>query len=565
MHSIPLHNRIGLKVFFAFLIAIVPLIGVIASLNYGITLDAMDHARNLVCRAVFEAAAEQDAQVTQVREMLRQLAAQTEIRALNARAATPVLRRALGEKSCLTNLFLCDAAGRVLASAKPGYVGRDVSRRQYVRDALAKGGIAHGRYVISAVTSRPALHFSCPTKAPDETPTGVLVAALDLTRYGGVFARLGLPRGGFLELLDGKGVRLWRTPPEKAAPVGRSPDPALVAKVLGPKRAGYLVETGLETGAVLVAYRQLAAADDAHGRYGVMLVGLPAATAMADARSKLAVSVAISAGSVGAAILVAVLLGRVVIVRRLGVLADLVTDVEQNRVCLLPRDFGSDEIGILGRRFVDLSQELHEKNGKLAEAMDQLRREKTNLEAVVGQLGQAQEELVRRANFDALTGLRNRRSFNERLRGEFARWRRYGTPLTLVLLDIDDFKHVNDTYGHGAGDEVLRAVADRVRHCLRATDEPYRVGGEEFALILSQTRAEDGLAVAERVRATMAGRPIPLSDGGQVRLTVSLGLAEVRDGVPAQKDLYTAADKALYRAKALGKNRVVHAPPPGEG
>jgi len=179
----------------------------------------------------------------------------------------------------------------------------------------------------------------------------------------------------------------------------------------------------------------------------------------------------------------------------------------------------------------------------------------------VGQLGRAQEELERRASFDALTSLRNRRSFNERLRSEFARWRRYGTPLSLVLLDIDDFKRVNDTYGHWAGDEVLSGVAGRLRHGLRVTDEAYRVGGEEFALLLPQTRAEDGLVVAERVRAAVAGRSFPLSEGGPVRVTVSLGLAEIRADMPAQKDLYTAADRALYRAKALGKNRLELAPP----
>jgi diguanylate cyclase (GGDEF)-like protein len=566
MQEIRLIHRIGSKVLFAFLVAIIPLIGVIVSLNWYINRDAMEHVRGLVCRAVFEAAAEQDGLVAQLREMLLQVAARLETRSRDAAALEALLRRAREEKPFLAHLLWCDTAGTVLASAGPGQGGGAVGPRPSVRGALDRGGFSLGRFAVDRTTGQPVMEFAFPTKDAAGQITGVLVAALDLDGYARALARLEVPQGGVLELFDEAGTRLLRYPAGDDRPADRILEAGSREKVFGRQGSGFFVTAGTGTGERLLAFRQLLLEKDDPRPYGAVVVVVPVATAMAKARDRVLLSSVVSAGSVAAAVLVAVLLGRVVIVGRLRVLADLVADVEQDRVCLLPRDFGTDEIGFLGRRFAGMSRELHEKNEKLAETMAYLRLEKERLETVVGQLGEAQVELLRRANFDALTGLRNRRFFNERLRKEFSRWRRYGTPFSLVLLDLDDFKRVNDTYGHWAGDEVLCCVAERTRQRLRDADDAYRVGGEEFALLLPQTRGEEALVVAERVRQAVAEAPIPLSDGGRVRLSASLGLAEGHPGMPAQKDLYTAADRALYQAKAQGKNRVVvWSPPAGAG
>jgi diguanylate cyclase (GGDEF)-like protein len=556
MHNIRLFNRIGTKVLFTFLVAIIPLIGVIASLNLHIRLDAMAFARNQMLRTAFEASAEQDRFLAELREMLRRLASLEETRTLTLPQLEDSLRRVCQEKPALENIFLCNTEGRIVAAARAGSVGLNVSRRKYFKDALGQGGLAFGEYVISQVTGEPVMHFSLPVRGEDGTIVGVLVASLDLARPIAVLTDLDVPRDGFLEMIDGLGRRLWRWPASAEHPAGQGQSPAVTHTLFGQRRFGTLVGTDTASRETLAAFRQLRVQRNDPDPYGVLVVGLPVATAMAEARERILFSTAISAFSVIVAIVVAMILGHKVIVGRLRILADLVSDVEQNRVCLLPRNFGTDEIGRLGRRFSDLSRELHEKNLKLAETMIHLSQEKNRLEAVVGQLGEAQDELVRRASFDDLTGLRNRRSFNERLREEFSLWRRYGTPLSLVLLDVDDFKRVNDSFGHWAGDETLRAVANRVKRRLREADEAYRVGGEEFALILPHTRGDDARGVAERVRQAMAEAMIPLSDGGRVHVTVSLGLAECHAAFPAQKDLYTAADRALYRAKTLGKNRV---------
>ena len=159
---------------------------------------------------------------------------------------------------------------------------------------------------------------------------------------------------------------------------------------------------------------------------------------------------------------------------------------------------------------------------------------------------------------DELTQLANRRRFEEALAHEVSRVERFGGPLSLIVVDLDDFKNVNDGFGHQAGDAALRAFADMLRAGLRVVDLPARPGGEEFAVILPGTPLADACLVAERLRRTFAATSIPSPDGAPLVLSASFGVAEHVDG-SAPEALFAAADEALYRAKAEGKNRVVGA------
>jgi diguanylate cyclase (GGDEF)-like protein len=165
-------------------------------------------------------------------------------------------------------------------------------------------------------------------------------------------------------------------------------------------------------------------------------------------------------------------------------------------------------------------------------------------------------ELVRLATLDELTGLHNRRFFLRRLGEEAERAARYGSPLSLLLLDIDHFKRVNDTHGHVAGDEVLAALAAVIRATFRRTDVAARYGGEEFCVLLPQTDRTGAEPVAERLRQAFAAKTIDVREGGQLNVTCSVGVAEFGPDGSDAHTLLKSADARLYRAKAAGRNRV---------
>jgi diguanylate cyclase (GGDEF)-like protein len=169
-------------------------------------------------------------------------------------------------------------------------------------------------------------------------------------------------------------------------------------------------------------------------------------------------------------------------------------------------------------------------------------------------------QLLAQSRIDTKTGLLNASTWEREATVEIARAVRTGTPLALALVDIDHFKAVNDTHGHLAGDKALRAVTDALRSQLRAYDLAGRFGGEEFLILLPQTRESDALRVAERLRSHIAAMTIPVGgddDPGRfVRLTISVGVAAL-DGEPRElTDMMAAADRALYYAKETGRNKI---------
>jgi diguanylate cyclase (GGDEF)-like protein len=169
------------------------------------------------------------------------------------------------------------------------------------------------------------------------------------------------------------------------------------------------------------------------------------------------------------------------------------------------------------------------------------------------------ETVQRQAVTDELTGLFNHRRFQEVMSVEVERARRFGQDMSVIMLDIDNFKRVNDTYGHMQGDLVLREVARVLRESSREIDEPARYGGEEMAVALPQTDLEGAYQFAERVRRRIEALELPILDGGgTLRVTASFGAASTLGSADSDKDeLVAAADAALYRAKRSGKNRTV--------
>jgi two-component system cell cycle response regulator len=173
--------------------------------------------------------------------------------------------------------------------------------------------------------------------------------------------------------------------------------------------------------------------------------------------------------------------------------------------------------------------------------------------------------LVRSGFTDPLTGWHNRRYLQSRMHEELARCRRERTPLTCLMIDIDHFKSVNDRFGHLAGDEVLRQIAQCISGEVRGSDVSARYGGEEFVVLLPGTGVAAGFRLAERIRLAVAGEPFELPEGSRLPVTVSIGVAEhspaldERDLRIVGDRLLALADVALYEAKAAGRNMVAKA------
>ena len=177
---------------------------------------------------------------------------------------------------------------------------------------------------------------------------------------------------------------------------------------------------------------------------------------------------------------------------------------------------------------------------------------------MVRRLREGREALERLSVTDPLTGLANRRRLMAELEREVLRSGRLERPCAVMMLDVDHFKQFNDSYGHPAGDEVLRRLADALRRTVREVDTPARYGGEEFMVILPETPHAQAAAIAERIRARVADeRFSPGGDGEQAGVTISIGLAGFPGDGTSPEALIEAADDALYRAKEGGRNRVV--------
>lgn len=196
---------------------------------------------------------------------------------------------------------------------------------------------------------------------------------------------------------------------------------------------------------------------------------------------------------------------------------------------------------------VQQNRELIATQAELNRRNDQLRDQQEKLRI-------ANEQLHALATTDGLTGLKNHRTFKERLAEEFDRSLRYHLPLSLMLLDVDHFKAFNDTHGHPAGDEVLRRVAKLLTESTRSTDFVARYGGEEFAVLLPFTHQQAAMALAERTRAAIAGAAWDLR-----AVTASIGVMTLEPGITADSAMVKFADKALYHSKETGRNRVTHA------
>ncbi|WP_256761691.1 sensor domain-containing diguanylate cyclase [Cohnella sp. WQ 127256] len=204
------------------------------------------------------------------------------------------------------------------------------------------------------------------------------------------------------------------------------------------------------------------------------------------------------------------------------------------------------------REMLNSKRKLEELNQEKDLAHETLKALHTELELKQAELIQLNQQLETQASTDGLTGARNRRFFQESLAASIALFNRISIPFSLMLLDIDFFKRINDTYGHPVGDEILIRLAQTMQEQSREIDIVARYGGEEFAIILPDVNRDNALQVAERYR-----RTIEQAEWGEYKITISIGIATVTSEDTAET-LLVKTDQALYVSKSRGRNRVTH-------
>ncbi len=209
-------------------------------------------------------------------------------------------------------------------------------------------------------------------------------------------------------------------------------------------------------------------------------------------------------------------------------------------------------------RIRTLQKRLYQQQERLAAQNQELEAKNQQLEAMAAQLNALNRELQLLSVTDGLTKAYNHRHFQERLKSEFARAKRYEEPLSCAMIDIDHFKAVNDAWGHPVGDRVLVRLVEILKEGIRSEDLVARYGGEEFALLLPKTDVDHASHLAERLRERAEGERLHLSAEQSLAFTISVGVAGFSPGGSHQdpEDLLQAADAALYCAKAHGRNRV---------
>jgi diguanylate cyclase (GGDEF)-like protein len=425
---------------------------------------------------------------------------------------------------------LVQPAGSPLAAASGGTVPSRLARE------LATPSEAHVEGGAGRITA------SAPIRGPNGATIGVLHAVLDLDSLRGQLIAARSPDEAQAHLVDHDGRILASSQPPELAGFESFP-PELLARAKPTPAFEFRSDHGRRG---IGVYAPLAAAG-----LGVV-VAQPLDVAFAPVFSVVTRVFVIDLAIILAFSFLAYEI-TAKIVRPLEALSEGARRISQGELEVGVADTGThDELGLLTRTFNDMAQQLRRNREEIDEQHGQLREQNEALQ-------RANEVLEQLSITDGLTKLHNHRYFQEALAREIKRVARSGEPLSILLADIDDFKALNDRYGHAQGDALLVRIARVLNESVRESDVLARYGGEEFVVLATGTDLEGAIFLAEKVRTAVAESEVTSGDeASPPPVTISIGVAEFGGD---RKRFFDAADRALYRAKAAGKNCVMAATP----
>ena len=516
-----------------------------------LVLSAVDDGRRVVSDARDQvvqlarlAAEQQDDTLQEASNLLRVLAKVPAVRGMQGAACDDLLRDVVADHPRIEAIAVARPDGIVACGSRPGATGLNAGDRPYFREVMASDG---GRAVLSSlmvsrVSGQPTMFVAAPMRT-GVLKAGVLIASLNLEW----FTRLGdrLPEGSTqsVQVLDSRDGAVLARAQDRTAQVGATvPDHPVLRAYRGSPSGGSVVAADLDGVSRVFGFAPLP------GRDGIVIaVGLREAEVRAAADTRSGIMLIAALGAAGFAFLVAWMAAdRALLrpIRSLAMAAQQVGTGDMSAHARMGRG-AARELRGLGASFARMARRLGEREGRIA--------------AMQGELEKANRQLSILVRQDGLTGLGNRRHFDDTLGTEYRRAMRVGAPLTLIMIDVDRFKAFNDLYGHPAGDACLQAVAGALAGSLRRpADLAARYGGEEFAVLLPSTDEAGALMSAARIQDAVRAAAVPHagSEGGIVSLSLGIAVLMPSGGGSGPAALVEAADAALYAAKRAGRNRM---------